>query len=221
MKHQKMMSEHHVVDALRVGKELPQLKDQFQLLVDEINSLEYKKNSLRAVLSALQNQITTSKDSLKLYQSAVDDKIQSIAESHKKLAQLESIKNNNKNYQKIESIAEQKANDILSNKKAVVLAAIIAVLGAIRNHPDKQQLLIYDSFYPLNNNSTADIFVKMMSSSPTANQESYPPMPFYHKEILSIAEGLYDQLLRVAVNDTIYPLSHQANLQPNTIKTKN
>jgi hypothetical protein len=43
MKQQKMMSEHHVVDALRVGKELPHLKDQFQLVVEEINSLEYKK----------------------------------------------------------------------------------------------------------------------------------------------------------------------------------
>jgi hypothetical protein len=101
------------------------------------------------------------------------------------------------------------------------LAAAISVLGALKNRPDKQQLLIYDSFYPSNNNSTADIFAIMMSSSPTANQESYPPMPFHHKEILKIAEGLYDQLLRVAVNDTIYPSSHQANLQRNAIKTKN
>jgi predicted nucleic acid-binding Zn-ribbon protein len=162
MKQQKMMTEHHVVDALRVGKELPHLKDQFQLLVEEINNLEYKKNSLRAVLSALQSQINTSKNSLKLYQSAVDEKIQNIAEASKKLVQLENIKNNSKNYQKIESVAEQKANDILSNKKAIVLAAVIAVLGAIRNHPNKQQLLIYDSFYPLNNNSTVDIFAKMM-----------------------------------------------------------
>jgi hypothetical protein len=76
MKQQKMMSEHHVVDALRVGKELPHLKDQFQLLADEINSLEYKKNSLRAVLSALQNQISKTRESLKIYQSALDDKIQ-------------------------------------------------------------------------------------------------------------------------------------------------
>src|SRR5256714_10487645 len=187
-----MMSEHHVVDALRVGKELPHLKDQFQLVVEEINSLEYKKNSLRAVLSALQNQISKTRESLKIYQSALDDKIQNIADSHKKLAQLESIKNNNKNYQKIERVAEQKANDILSNKKAVILAAVIAVLGAIRNHPDKQQLLIYDSFYPLNNNDMADIFATMMSSSSsTANQESYPLVPFHHKEILNIAEGLY------------------------------
>ena len=109
----------------------------------------------------------------------------------------------------------------MANKKAVVLAAVISVLGALRDHPNKQQLLIYDSFYPLNNNSTADIFAKMMSSSSTANPENYPPLPFHHKEILNIAEGLYDQLLRVAVNDTIYPSSHQANPQRNGIKIKN
>ena len=201
----------------RCYKELPHLKDQHQLLVEEINNLEHKKNSLRAVLSALQNQMTTTRNSLKTYQSALDDKIQDIAEAHKKLEQLENIKNNSKNYQKIERVAEQKANDILANKKALVLAAIISVLGALRYHPDKQQLLIYDSFYPLNNDA-ADIFTKMMSSS-TTNPENY--LPFYHKEILKIAEEFYDRLLRVAVNNTIYPLSHQANQQPNAIKTKN
>ena len=35
-----MMSEQDVLDALKFGKELPQLKDQFQILVEEIDSLE-------------------------------------------------------------------------------------------------------------------------------------------------------------------------------------
>lgn len=52
------------------------------------------------------------------------------------------------------------------------MAAVIAVLEALRNRPDKQQLLIYDSFYPLNNNNgAADTLTKMMSPSPTANPE--------------------------------------------------
>ena len=89
MKQQRMMTEQDVVDALKFGKELPQLKDQFQILVEEINSLEYQKNNSKTVLSALQNQISTTKDSLKIYQSAIDDKIQDIAEARKKLAQLE------------------------------------------------------------------------------------------------------------------------------------
>jgi transposase len=79
MKQQRMMTEQDVVDALRFGKELPQLKDQFEILVEEINSLENKRNSQRAVLSTLQNQISISKNSLKIYQSALDDKIQNIA----------------------------------------------------------------------------------------------------------------------------------------------
>src|SRR6187200_3466397 len=163
MKQQRMMSEQDVVEALKFGKQLPQLKDQFQILVEEINSLEDKKNSQRAVLSTLQNQISITKDSLKIYQSAVDDKIQNISDMQKKLARLENIKNNSKDYQEIERVAERKASDILANKKAVVLAAVIAVLGALRNHPNKQQLLIYDSFYLLND-STADIFTKMTAS---------------------------------------------------------
>jgi len=103
----------------------------------------------------------------------------------------------------------------LANKKAVVLASVIAVLGALRNHPNKQQLLIYDSFYPLNNNGAADMLTKMMSSSSLANPEkSYLlPMPSHHKEILNIAEGLYDQLLSVAVNNTIYPPTATATQQ--------
>jgi hypothetical protein len=218
MKQQKTMSEQNVVDALKFGKELPHLKDQFQLLVDEINNLEYKRNGLRTVLSALQNQISAVKDSLKLYQSALDEKIQNIAEAHKKLAQLENIKNNDKDYQRIERVAEQKADDILNNKKAVVLAAVIAVLEALRNQPDKQQLLIYDSFYPLNNNNgTADILVKMMSSA-SANPENYLSMSFHHKEILKIAEGLYDLLLKAAVNNTIYPVAPTSTLQPISLK---
>jgi chromosome segregation ATPase len=207
MKQEKMMSEQDVVDALKFGKELPHLKEQFLLLVEEINSLEYKKNNSKTVLSALQNQISAARDSLKFCQSALDDKIQNISDMQKKLARLENIKNNSKDYQEIERVAERKASDILANKKAVVLASVIAVLGALRNHPNKQQLLIYDSFYPSNNDGTADIFAKMMSPSSTANPEkNYLAMPFHHKEIMKIAEELYDSLLEVAVNNTLYPL---------------
>jgi len=203
MKQQKMMSEHDVVDALKFGKQLPHLNDQFHLLVEEIDTLEYKKNNSKTVLSALQNQISAARDSLKICQSALDDKIQNISDMQKKLARLENIKNNSKDYQEIERVAERKASDILANKKAVVLASIIAVLGALRNHPNKQQLLIYDSFYP-SNNGAADIFAKMMSSSTAANPEkNYLSMPFHHKEIMKIAEELYDNLLKVVVDNTI------------------
>jgi len=108
----------------------------------------------------------------------------------------------------------------LNNRKAILAAAVIAVLQALRNHPNKQQLLIYDSFYPSNNNSTADLFAKMMSS-PTANPEKnyLLPMPLHHKEILKIAEKLYDNLLKVAVNNTISCISNSMSLSSFNIRT--
>jgi hypothetical protein len=92
----------------------------------------------------------------------------------------------------------------------------------LRNRPDKQQLLIYDSFYSLNNNnnnnnSTADIFAKMMSSS-AANPENYLSMSFHHKEILKIADGVYDELLKAAVSNTIYPHTTTGSQQANVIE---
>jgi hypothetical protein len=55
----------------------------------------------------------------------------------------------------------------------------------------------------------------MTSSSSTANPaNNYPPMLLHHhKEILQIAEGLYDELLKVAVDDTIYPLAPTSTYQ--------
>jgi hypothetical protein len=44
----------------------------FQLLYD-VDALENKKNNSKTVLSALQNQIFTTKNSLKFYQSALDE----------------------------------------------------------------------------------------------------------------------------------------------------
>jgi hypothetical protein len=43
-------------------------------------------------------------------------------------------------------------------------------------------------------------------------------MPLHHIEIMKIAEELYDELLKAAVNDTIYPAA--VTQQPNVIKTK-
>jgi hypothetical protein len=42
--------------------------------------------------------------------------------------------------------------------------------------------------------------------SPSIHPENYLPLQFYHhKEILKIADGLYDNLIKVVVDHTIYP----------------
>ena len=139
---------------------------------------------------------------MKFYQSVLDDKIQNISDTHYKLAQLENIKNNNKDYQKIERLAEQKANDIFSNKKAILAAAIISVFIALRKDP-KKQLLIYNSYYP--SNGVTDFSNYILSIMSTQHPENH--LQFNQRKLLEIVEQFYDRLLKVAANDAIHTLS--------------
>jgi hypothetical protein len=73
--------------------------------------------------------------------------------------------------------------------------------------------VIYDLFYNDNNNNNCypsnynDDFVsyttKIMSSS---SPENYLPS-FVHRKVFEISEKFYDMLLKVAVNNTVYPLA--------------
>jgi hypothetical protein len=122
------------------------------------------------------------------------DKRNKIAAMDKKLVQLngliERIQNNNEEYQKI----EQKVNSILTDKKMIILTAIISAVAALRNDPDKQ-LLIYD---------TADIPSMNAIISSSQNPEScllllHP----HHKRILKLAEIYYDEFSKFVLDNTI------------------
>jgi hypothetical protein len=51
-------------------------------------------------------------------------------------------------------------------------------------------------------------------SSSAANPKSYlvPLQFYYHNEILKIADGIYDRFLKIAVNNTLYPLTTTSDL---------
>jgi hypothetical protein len=100
-----------------------------------------KKKNSKEELFAIVDKISKTKNCLRYYQSSLKDKRNKIAAMDKKIVQLNglSIQNNNEEYQKI----EQKVNSILTDKKMIILTAVISVLAALRNDPDKQPI-IYD-----------------------------------------------------------------------------
>lgn len=101
----------------------------------------------------------------------------------------------------------------MSNKKAILVSAVISVFAALKNDPEKQ-LVIYDLFYnnnnnnnncyPSNNNNDSVLYTtgKIMSSS-AANPENYLTS-FVDRKVFEISEKFYDRLLKVAVNNAIY-----------------
>jgi hypothetical protein len=92
-------------------------------------------------------------------------------------------------------------------------AAVIAVLGALKNDPEKQ-LVIYDLFYnnnncyPSNNNDDSILYTisKIMSSS-AANPENYLPS-FVHRKVFELSEKFYDSCCLQ------YDISFRINFRP-------
>ena len=63
--------------------------------------------------------------------------------------------------------------------------------------------------YPSNNNDDSVLYTTGKIMSSTANPESYLTS-FVHKKVFEISEKFYDMLLKVAVNNTIYPNTAKA-----------
>ena len=74
---------------------------------------------------------------------------------------------------------------------AILTAVVIAVVGASRNYPTTIYNYGAPYCYPSNDNYAA------------ARSYTAKPLQFHHKEILKIAEELYDRLLK-AIRSVIY-----------------
>ena len=114
---------------------------------------------------------------------------------------VEQIKNNNEEYQKI----EQKVNSILTDKKVIILTAVISVLATLRNDPDKQ-LLIYDAAALPSMNT-------IISSSQNSESSLHP----HHKRILKLAEEYYDELLKFAAYNAASAAIEKKNINKQKI----
>jgi chromosome segregation ATPase len=201
IKENKMDNKKDIANALKYADRLPCLENEFQILVNQIETLENKKKASQNELFAIVNEISKTKNSIDAFQSNLDSKIKEIAEMDKKLAAVNKLIEDiqeNEDYKKIERLAEEKVDSILTNKKAIILTAIISAVAALRNDPDKQ-VLIYDA---------AELPSMNAIISSSQNPESYLLLLLllhpHHKRILELAEMYYDELLKFAAHNAIY-----------------
>jgi len=125
----------------------------------------------------------------------IDLKKQEIEQLSYEKQQLENfivrLKTNNKEYQRVVRIAKDKVSQVLDDKRVMLNAAIGSVLGALREHPEKQ-LLIYDSL---------DASTFRTSSIPLGiDSRQYRQVCL--EMLRGLAEELYDKLLNSLVDST-------------------
>ena len=97
-------------------------------------------------LSDLKSQVKTFAKILDSFRSQSEEeqrKLIWLLEEKKALENLlKDFKDNNKEYQKIKQTAEQKSNDLLSDKRSLLKLALLCVIESMRNNKDKYNYLI-------------------------------------------------------------------------------
>ena len=173
MKDGRMMNEKDIISILKSAIELPNIKDRIRDLTEQENSLKNRRLADAAKLDDLRNQISSLIDYLGVLKTDMNMKTQQISDMNNEIAALNGL-HKGTGFQKIQKIAEEKVNIMLTDAKWLLVAATTAVIETLRNDPIRQQL--FDSY---------DHF----SSNPLtthANFENY--VQLYQEETLVIAK---------------------------------
>ncbi len=183
---------------LKSAYDLPFIENRIQKLTEEVNQLEHQKYTSRVEIFNLGEQISRLKDYTDLCRSNMNAIIKQISDSENKLANVNQIIENihkSEGYQKIEKIAEEEVNATLKDKNAILVAACMTTVEALKNDPNKQQLLDEHDYFSSNPGG------HLLATTILANFGAY--LETYHREMLELANKLYDRLSIICVKDTM------------------
>jgi len=199
------MGKNEVLNALKYADKLPNIEEHFHYLIAETNKMKFQRSNLKRETHSLQKQIHELKKCIRFYQQDMfsnAEKCETIINDSIEFEKYVDQLKNNKDYREVEKVAEEKSKSILTEKKELLIVAIIASLRAIANDPNKQDLLDYveycsSSSYNSNNTSLMQREQKYLHG--------------FHKQLLQIAEQFYDEMLNVSVKNSMHLIIHNSD----------
>jgi hypothetical protein len=167
LKDMRIIKDKDIYDIIELAKYgLPSLRARFEMLLNQITTLENEKSSLS-------NDILELKDSIYTNNETIRKQNAQMRSLDRKLSQLQIMlrkAGKDPNYHRIVEIVDQRLND----KRSLLVAALLAVFKTLKSNP-----------YGLN----------LLSSSPL-DIESYLGINIDGKNLLKFAESCYNMLLK-------------------------
>jgi septal ring factor EnvC (AmiA/AmiB activator) len=145
---------------------LPNLRNKFENLLEQVTDLEIEKNSLSTEILGLRNSIYTNNEIIRKQ----NVQLRSLDRKRSQLQIMLQKAGKDSNYHKVVKIVDQRLND----KRSLLVAALLAVFETLKANP-----------YGLN----------LLSSSPL-DIESYLGINIDGKNLLQFAESCYNMLLK-------------------------
>ena len=205
-------SAEHIVNLLNIANnDLPALENRFESLQQNVNHLESKELDLGLTLEELKSQIRNAKqtlDSCRLsYQKEVGRTLQLHRENMELGRLLTDVKNNSKEYLKIQFVAKQMVKSALSDKRQLLKLALFSLIESWRANPTKFNFLVH-GMSPLLTTSKST----MMNYAGSRNNQSSPFSSSYIQNgypenlielIVNGAASIYEKIVKDFTNETI------------------
>jgi hypothetical protein len=188
LKDKRITRDKDIYDLIKYANhDLPYLTDKIQRLTNDVVNLEYKKKDSKAVLTLWNAQLSDLGQSVTQYQNVIDSKKQQLMKMDKQISQLQGIirdTKSSKDYAKLRTIMEQNVSSILNDKKAMLFAALLALLESLKNDAVSAHILLSRENMP-----------------PDNNQGNY--LQLVQQKVLELADHYYDNILQSCINNTL------------------
>jgi DNA repair exonuclease SbcCD ATPase subunit len=216
------MSPRQIVNLLHIANnDLQLVQQRYQKLQRNVGHLEFREIDLSINLENLNGQIRNAKQMLHFYrqcsQKEVSKTLQLRSQNTELYRLLRDFKNNNRDYNKIQSVARQTVKRALSDKRQSLKLAVYSLLESWHADPTKFNSLIHFM------SSTSMISKSTMMDYPdsgcyNATFSSYINQNSYTENLIEIitngASSLYDKMVKDFTNETITNVAASTNSNP-------
>lgn len=183
-----------LIDARNHLEELPLLRSKREQLMQENQKLEEQKQNKIIELEELKENIAITQQNLDYINASIQGNNEDLERLNREKLQVQTFiasMNTSTGFQNMQRIAETSARSILTQNKVVLVAALQAILQALKEEPRNQlQFLIYGFLsYPL--------------YEPRYGNRPKNYVQLRQELLLDSAEEVYTNLLNKTVNNTI------------------
>jgi hypothetical protein len=138
------LTPENIISFLNMADSIQDLSEQFRPHLNDVKALELRKNRCKERLEDLENKTISAQEQLSDTDRACKqkfDELTGICTQIRMLEyQIEQFKNS-QSYQAIEQVAKDKVSEFLADNKRLLEHALVSVIKALRNDPDRYLLI--------------------------------------------------------------------------------
>jgi hypothetical protein len=180
-----------IINLLNMADNIQDLNEQFQFHLSNVKEMDLRMNRCKEQLEDLENRTMSTQEQLSDTERACKQKFDELSVICSQVQMLEyKIEQfkNGQSYQAIEQITRDRVNELLADNKKLLEYALVSIIDALRNDPDRYLLIDkvpYDS-------------LGIVES--TLYQEDYQ---FVKEKVLVIADKTFHKLTKNLAENTL------------------